>query len=109
LKDSNRTTLKNLEINNTVKWDFIPTAVDYNTGEEDMVGKEVEARLAGLEKSLEELQSAIRRIAQENNGTLTTLGKISEGLATVKAEVATLKTESEIRTRNELNLGRTKY
>ncbi len=70
---------------------------------------EVETRLKSVEKSLDELQGAIRRIFQENNGTLTTLSKVSEGLSTVKAEVATLKQEANDRAKKELSLGRTNY
>jgi hypothetical protein len=70
---------------------------------------EVEAKLKLMEKSLEELQGAIRRIFQENNGTLATLSKMSETLSAVKAEVATLKQEANDRAKRELTLGRTNY
>ncbi len=70
---------------------------------------EVETRLTSLEKSLDELQSAIRRIFQENNGTLSTLSKISETLSTVKAEVSTLKQEANDKAKKDLTLGRTNY
>jgi peptidoglycan hydrolase CwlO-like protein len=93
---------------NKVKWEKIPTYIDY-LGEEEMTTKEVESRLLGLEKSLEELQSAIRRIFQENNSNVSTLAKVSENLAKVQAEVATMKLEAEEKAKRDLKLGRTAY
>lgn len=91
--------------NPTTIWEKVPTYIDYHKGETNMA----EETLAGFEKSLEELQNAIRRMAKEHNETLTTLSKISESLAVLRAEVNVLKQESELRTKREMNLGRTNY
>lgn len=74
-----------------------------------MTAAETEARVKGIEKSMDEMQSAVRRIFQENTATLTTLSKLSEDVATLKADVALIKKNIEDKAKKELSLGRTNY
>lgn len=53
---------------------------------------ELEKRVASLETALTEAQDAVRRMAKENNNLLTSVSKVTQEVAVLKAEVSNLKT-----------------
>jgi septation ring formation regulator EzrA len=95
-------------LENKTVWEFIPTVEDYK-GEEDMTSKEVEVKLTSVEKSVEEMRDAVRRLFQENSNNLSLLSKVSEELNKLKAEVSNLKTDLKQKEKAQSNLGRTNY
>lgn len=70
---------------------------------------DTDAKLKALEKALDDMQGAIRKIFQENNTMIAMVAKISDDVGTLKGEVATIKKELQEKAKRELTLGRTNY
>lgn len=56
-----------------------------------MTNLELEKKVQGVEKSVSEMQDAIRGLSQQDNNVLSSLSKISEDINKFRAELATLK------------------
>jgi len=54
-----------------------------------------EVKVEALEKRLEEMQDSIRRLAQEGQQTVTTLARVSDELAGVRAELKNVKADGD--------------
>lgn len=70
---------------------------------------ETESKLKAIDKSIDDFQNAIRRMAQESNSVLTIVSKLSEDVAVLKSDVALLKREQQEKEKKALALGRTNY
>lgn len=71
--------------------------------------KETQVRLAGVDKSIDEMRDTVRRIFQDNNTVLSILSKLSDDVNGLKAELSLLKKELSDKDKKAANLGRTNY
>lgn len=55
----------------------------------------LEAKVAGLEKSQEEAQGAVRRLSQENQNLISMLSKLNDELNKLRVELLNFKTSTE--------------
>lgn len=74
-----------------------------------MGAKDVENKVEALEKQLSEMESAIRRMAQENNDLVAMVSKVVAESSATKSTVEALRKELEKRAKKEALLGRTNY
>lgn len=74
-----------------------------------MAVKDVEGKVEVLEKQLSEMQSAIRRMAQESNNLVSMVSKLSSDLTTVRGELATFKKEADVKAKAQGQAGVTRY
>ena len=56
-----------------------------------MTNLELEKKVQGVEKSLSEMQDAIRNLSQQDGNTLAILNKLSEEVNKFRAELGSLK------------------
>lgn len=89
--------------------DPVQEVVSNITKGEEYMSADTDAKLKALEKALEEMQGAIRRIFQENNTAVAMIAKISDDVNTLKGDVANIKKDLTERAKRELAMGRTNY